>query len=265
MRRLKKEAVPSLFKWTKHIEPKQQHLTSEKLRNSRAEQEEETDKSSEAETEMCNEGLSTISRKVQTFSQENYPLHNDLACKHRFSVSHLRSKCMYSMKKEVNFFNHFTGFSSYTNFSNVLNSVLPDLDRKRLVYWGTSQAKASYINTEKLFTDSESEDPDADNDCILQSLPSNHSFPMTRVVSHLLPIESKFLLTQMKIRMGLSNLDLAERFDISEGKVTNTFLTWINYLYLTLGSLKFWPDRKVIIDNSPEEFKKKFPEKHCHH
>ena len=82
---------------------------------------------------------------------------------------------------------------------------------------------------------------------------------MTRVVSHLLPIDSEVLLTQMKIRMGLSNLDLAERFDISEGKVTNTLLTWINYLYLTLGSLKIWPDRKGIIDNSPEVFKKKFP------
>ena len=64
LRRLKKEAVPSLFKWTKNIEPKQQHLTSEKLSNSRAEQEEETDTSSEAETEICNEGLNTISRKV---------------------------------------------------------------------------------------------------------------------------------------------------------------------------------------------------------
>ena len=82
---------------------------------------------------------------------------------------------------------------------------------------------------------------------------------MTRVVSHLLPIESEFLLTQMKIRVGPSNPDLAERFEISEGKVTNTLLTWINYLYLTLGSLKIWLDRKVIIENSPEEFKKKFP------
>ena len=82
---------------------------------------------------------------------------------------------------------------------------------------------------------------------------------MIRVVSHLLPIESEFVLIQMKIRMELSNLELAERFDISEGKVTNTLLTWINYFYLTLGSLKIWPDRKVIIDNSAEEFKKKFP------
>ena len=153
MRRLKKEAVPSLLKWTKNIEPKQQHLTSERPRNSRAEQEEKTDTSSEAETEMCNEGLNTISRKVQTVSQENCPLHNDLPCKHRFSVSHLRSKCMYSMKKEENFFNQFTGFSSYTDLSNVLNFVLPDLDRKRLVYWWTYQAKASYIKTEKLFND----------------------------------------------------------------------------------------------------------------
>ena len=92
MKRLKKEAVPSLFKWTRNIEPKQQHLTSEKLRNSRAEQEEETDTSSEVEAEMCN---------VQTVSQENCPLHVDLPCKHRFSVSHLRSKCMYSMKRKI--------------------------------------------------------------------------------------------------------------------------------------------------------------------
>ena len=155
------------------------------------------------------------------------------------------------MKKKDEFLNHFTGFGSHTDFNKVLNFIFPDLDRKRLVYLRSSQAKASYINTEKLFTDSESDDSDAYNELNHHSLPSNHSFPMTRVVSHLLPIEIEFLLTQMKIRMGLSSLDLAERFQISAiinpshskierfqmAKVTNTLLIWINYLYLSLGSL----------------------------
>ena len=63
----------------------------------------------------------------------------------------------------------------------------------------------------------------------------------------------------MKMRMTLSNIDLGDRFNISEGSVTNIFIAWINYLYVTWGSLKVWPHRDIIIANSLVDFKEKYP------
>ena len=118
---------------------------------------------------------------------------------------------------------------------NVLLFILPELDRTRLVYWNTKQAKESYIDTEKLFNSSDTEGSDNESD-------SDGDFTCrTRLTMHRLPVDNEFLLTCMKLRMVLSNIDLEERFHIAEGSVTNIFLTWINYLYLTLGTLKVWP------------------------
>ena len=64
---------------------------------------------------------------------------------------------------------------------------------------------------------------------------------LTRPSAHKLSVEDEYLLVLMKLRMGLSTLDLAERFCVTESTVVNIFLTWINYLHVTLGSLKIWP------------------------
>ena len=55
----------------------------------------------------------------------------------------------------------------------------------------------------------------------------------TRPTAHKLPVEDEYLLVLMKLRMGLTVIDLGERFTDN-----NIFLTWINYLYVTLGSIK---------------------------
>ena len=57
--------------------------------------------------------------------------------------------------------------------------------------------------------------------------------------------------------MGLSVIDVGERFNIAESMV-NIFLTWINYLYVTLGSIKLWPHRDIILQNEPAEFLEKY-------
>ena len=74
-----------------------------------------------------------------------------------------------------------------------------------------------------------------------------------------LPVEDEYLLLLMKLRMGLTNIDIAERFCITDGTVNNILFTWINYLFVTLGSLKIWPHRNVLLKNSPEEFLEKYP------
>ena len=113
---------------------------------------------------------------------------------------------------------------------SVLSFVLPGFDRTRLVYWNTKQARESYIDTEKLFNESDMEPEDDEKENSQDSVAGPYK---TKLTLHKLLVEDEFLLTLMKLRMALSNTDLGERFNISEGTVTNIFLTWINYLYRT--------------------------------
>ena len=64
---------------------------------------------------------------------------------------------------------------------------------------------------------------------------------LTRPSAHKLSVEDEYLLVLMKLRMGLSTLDFAERFCVTETTVVNIFLTWINYLYVTLEVSKYGP------------------------
>ena len=80
---------------------------------------------------------------------------------------------------------------------------------------------------------------------------------MTRPDAHSMSCEDECFLVLMRLRTGASNLDIGERFNTSDGAVGRLILTWINYLYITLGSLKIWPHRDVLLQNAPEEFKLK--------
>lgn len=46
---------------------------------------------------------------------------------------------------------------------------------------------------------------------------------------------------------------------MSDSAVNNTLLTWLNYIYEVLGSLKIWPHIDVILKNGPQEFIDKYP------
>ena len=81
----------------------------------------------------------------------------------------------------------------------------------------------------------------------------------TRPSAHKLQVEDEFLMVPIKLRMGLSNIDLGERFNLSDSAVSNILLTWLNYIYEVLGSLKIWPHRDFILKNAPQEFIDKYP------
>ena len=62
-------------------------------------------------------------------------------------------------EKEENLFSHFTGFNSHCEFVNKLQFLLPNLDRKLLIYWDSEARKNTAIVTEAMF-DGDCDDPD---------------------------------------------------------------------------------------------------------
>ena len=104
------------------------------------------------------------------------------------------------------------------------------------------------IDIEKLFEEGESE---GKNDGF------EREPTMKRPSARELSVEDEILMLLMKLRMGLSNIDLAETFCVSETTVNIINLTWINFVYNVIDSLKIWSHRDIIIKHSPEEFIKK--------
>ena len=64
----------------------------------------------------------------------------------------------------------------------------------------------------------------------------------------------EFLLTLMRLRLGLLNEEVADRFDISPTKSSFIFTTWIKLLSKLLKNLVAWLPREAIQDNLPEAF-----------
>ena len=62
------------------------------------------------------------------------------------------------------------------------------------------------------------------------------------------------------MKVGLFECDLAYRFNISIGTVSNIVILWGNFLYLRLGLLSIWPSKEKILEEMPESFKLKYQE-----
>lgn len=242
-RRLKAGACPSLFSWSKTNPERSLPEKKKQIEELNAILESElTDTASEGEGKF---DLTDKEDFVSRATQVNV----EIPCDHRFSVRVLLDLAD-TKAREENYFNHLTGFHSYTKFQGVLKFVLPGGERKNIVYWNTKASKHNSIDTSLLFDSDEepaqSDGSDSDSDSGTER-------------NHILAIEDEFLLVLMKLRLGLTNLDLAIRFRVSEATVSNIFITWLNFLYIRLGALKVWPHRRVILDNMPKNFKEEHP------
>ena len=74
-----------------------------------------------------------------------------------------------------------------------------------------------------------------------------------------LSLEQEFLLTMMRLRLGLLIDDLAFRFKISSSLASCIFTTWIKLMSKELKWLIDWPDRHMIRRNLPSMFQKYYP------
>lgn len=76
------------------------------------------------------------------------------------------------------------------------------------------------------------------------------------------PLES-FVLTLVKLRRNFGIIHLSYIFNASEGTISNTFNTWINFMYIRLGSICIWPTREQVQKIMPESMKQHFANTRC--
>ena len=246
-RRLKPDALPAA-----HGKKVKTRSLPEKFKQIK--QQEDLLKQEETATASEGEGTFEVTDKegiVSRSIQVNIPL----PCSHRLSLQLLRDQCD-TQKKEEKYLKHYTGFKSYEKIVTILNFVLPESDGKSVVYWGTKAGKNRAINAPLLFdTDDQLCDSDSDSTC--SDVEDESSVGALR--KRALCVEDEFFLFLVKVRLGLTNLDIAIRFCLAESTVTNIFITWLNLLFLRLGSLKIWPHRNVILQHMPDKFKDDYP------
>lgn len=67
--------------------------------------------------------------------------------------------------------------------------------------------------------------------------------------------KQEFLLTLMKLRLGLLNRDLSDRFGISLSLCSKTINTWVMALRKSIGHLVFWPSKEQVVATKPARFR----------
>ena len=75
-----------------------------------------------------------------------------------------------------------------------------------------------------------------------------------------LSVENQFFLTLIKLRQHKTNFELSRLFDISETAVVNIWVTWINFMALQWQEIDIWPERDTVRFFCPRDFKLKFPQ-----
>ena len=83
-------------------------------------------------------------------------------------------------------------------------------------------------------------------------------------VNHgILNSKNQLLLVLMKLRLGVPNKDLAYRFGITPGRVSQLFHEWIDVMSRELRSLIVWPDQQTIRKHLPRCFKSTYAKATC--
>ena len=73
-----------------------------------------------------------------------------------------------------------------------------------------------------------------------------------------LPSFEKFILCLMRLRLGMSVIDLADRFQISKATAADTYLQILNIFLIKLTTLVIWPERPELQMFMPMTFRSKF-------
>ena len=71
-------------------------------------------------------------------------------------------------------------------------------------------------------------------------------------------IFDQFLMTLIKLRLNVTDQDLAYRFGVNQSTVSRCITKWLDLLYIKLSPLIHWPDRDQLVKTMPTCFRKNF-------
>ena len=74
-----------------------------------------------------------------------------------------------------------------------------------------------------------------------------------------LSLEEQFFLVMVRLRLGLFEVDLADRFGVHPSTVSRIIITWLNLMYVKFQQLPAWLSRRKINRLMPPCFKKWYP------
>jgi len=89
------------------------------------------------------------------------------------------------------------------------------------------------------------------------------SSPAKRGRKRKLTFREELLLVLMKLRLGLTNHDLTNRFSVSDATVSSIFTTLIKLLSKYLRPLIHYPDKEAVRVNLPRRFELLYPRIRC--
>ena len=78
----------------------------------------------------------------------------------------------------------------------------------------------------------------------------------------LAPYDS-FLMAVIRLRRNVSINHFAFLFQVADSTISNTFTTWINFMFFRLSSVSIWPSKQQVWESIPQSMKEQFPNCRC--
>ena len=75
-----------------------------------------------------------------------------------------------------------------------------------------------------------------------------------------LGLQEAMFITLVRLRRGMAERTLAHLYGISQSTISTTIITFVNFLFLQLGSLNIFPTKQIVRDNMASCFKSLYPE-----
>ena len=73
-------------------------------------------------------------------------------------------------------------------------------------------------------------------------------------------LQEAMFITLVRLRRGMAERTLAHLYGISQSTISTTIITFVNFLFIQLGSLNIFPTKQIISDNMASCFKSLYPE-----
>ena len=247
--RLKPNAVPSVFAWTTHLSQRTT-VTSKIAASLQQRCDLRTDHASSTEVPNCGShdidtgtvdaytATDTLDNRVQELELEVRELKAkrqelELEVKelkdelHRSENNVSELFCLENIMQTDSLIKFYTGFPDFDTLMIFYEEILKD-DAEEMRMWKGKDCKDNL-----------------------------DEFKCGR--PHKLPLLEQFFVTLVRLRLGLLEVDIANRFGVSQSTVSRTTLTWINLMYHNFKAMERFPLWDVVKKYMPEIFKKEYP------